>query len=45
MPRKNTQKIENYVMIEADECVRVCSWLYREVPGMVARFKSENNFR
>lgn len=42
---KKYAEIENYVKVEADEFVKVCSWLYRELPGMLARFKSENNLQ
>lgn len=40
---KKYAEIENYVRVEADEFVKVCAWLYRELPVMLARFKAENN--
>lgn len=40
---KKYAEIDNYVRVEADEFVKVCSWLYRELPIMLARFKAENN--
>jgi hypothetical protein len=42
---KKYAEVENYVRKEADEFVAVCSWLYRELPGLLARFKSENSLR
>ncbi len=40
---KRYTEIENYVRVEAEEFVRVCSWLYKELPLMLARFKAEND--
>lgn len=35
--------IENYVKIEAEEFLKFCSWLYKELPLMLVRYKQEND--
>lgn len=35
------QQIENYIVTEAEEFVKLCSWLYKELPSMLSRFKAE----
>ena len=39
---KKYSDIENYVKTEASEFIAFCSWLYRELPTMLERFKTEN---
>lgn len=38
---KKWQEIENYVAVEAEEFIRFCAWLYKELPLMLSRFKLE----
>lgn len=35
------QKIMNYVKVETNEFVTFCSWLYKELPPMLAKFRAE----
>lgn len=39
---KQWQAIEKYVITEAEEFIRFCTWLYKELPSMLSRFKLEN---
>ncbi len=40
--KKEYDKITEYIEREAEEFVKLCSWLYREMPYALARFKKEN---
>lgn len=39
---KKYSEIENYIKTEASEFIIFCSWLYREFPAMLDKFKTEN---
>ncbi|MEM3161043.1 MAG: ribonuclease H-like domain-containing protein [Nitrososphaera sp.] len=41
---KKWGEIERYVTVEADHFIRFCSWLYKELPLLLSRFKLENGF-
>lgn len=40
---KKWHEIEEYVTTEAEEFIKLCAWLYKELPLMLYRFKSENS--
>lgn len=40
---KKYDEIENYIRKETTEFVQLCVWLYKELPTMLTRFKSENH--
>lgn len=39
---KKWSEIESYVTVEAEEFVKFCAWLYRELPGMLQRYRQES---
>lgn len=40
--QSNWSAIEDYVKKEAEEFIKFCSWLFKELPPMLERFKKEN---
>ena len=40
---KKWPEIENYIGNETEEFVRLCTWLYKELPPLLERFKKENS--
>jgi hypothetical protein len=42
---KKWKDIENYVMVEAEEFIQLCVWLYKELPLMLKRFRCENGIK
>ena len=41
---KDYGRIVDYIQVEAQEFIKLCQWLYIEMPKSLARFKTENNF-
>ena len=39
---KKYTEIETYVKMEAQEFIKYCSWLYRELPSMLDKFKNDS---
>ena len=39
---KKYSEIEDYINEESAEFVKFCTWIYKELPSMLNRFKSEN---
>lgn len=42
---KRYAEIEEYIRVEAEEFVGLCSWLYRELPAMLSKYKQENGIK
>lgn len=40
---KKYLEIENYIKKEAIEFINLCVWLYKELPSMLIKFKTQNN--